>query len=183
MSISVKLSSGDSDAVPVKKNKAVHKKPWFWLLLLLIASVAVKLSSRSQSKSFIFNSNSDDDNASSNYSFQPEIEESLSENIIEDDKAIDENVPPADDFDENAVGIAEATEEKTPPDEQKEPEKSVFHFIINLATKKYHTKECSAVKKLAPGKRMDTDIQADSLSEAESIMKKQGFELCGLCDR
>lgn len=188
MSISVKLGTGDSDAVSGKKNKALHKKPWFWLLLLLIASIAVKISSRSQSKSFFLNSNSDDDDVSSTFSFQPDMKESFSEDNFSEDKKedneiINESVLPDDDFDENDVEITEVTAEDSPSYEQEEPEKSVFHFIINLATKKYHTKECSAVKKLAPDKRMDTDIEADSLNEAESIMKKQGFELCGLCDR
>ena len=181
MSISVKIGSGDSDEMNGKKKKAVHKKPWFWLLLLLIASVAVKMNSRTQTKSLFLSS--DEENAASTFLFKTNAEEFKIEDKKEDEIAKNETVLPSEANDQKQDNIKDVPVQNPKQAEKNEPEKSGFHFIINLSTKKYHTKECSAVKKLAEDKRMDTDIEADSLEEAEKIMKEQGFELCGLCDR
>ena len=172
MKISVTFGSDDNIGSSNKSKKSIHKKPWFWLLIILIASVAVKMTSEKQPK-LPFTNNKDDD-VSSAFTFEPKSE----------------NFTVKEDNDETEVSQSE--EENQPADNadstqklvnENEEGKSVFHFILNIATKKYHTKECSAVKKLADEKRMDTDIEADSLKEAKDIIESQGYDLCGICDR
>ena len=59
--------------------------------------------------------------------------------------------------------------------------KSKFHFILNKSTKKYHTQECSAARKLSESKREDTEIEAATQEEARQILEQDGYELCGIC--
>lgn len=172
LKISVSFGS-DNDSVPSNK-KSVHKKPWFWLLLILIASVAVRMSSRNKPELPFLNID-DEDELSSAFNFEPKTDSfTVKEDYGDDITQFDESQEPA---------AAETGSESQKLVTQDENGKSVFHFILNISTKKYHTKECSAVKKLADEKRSDTDIEADSLKEAKEIIEEQGYELCGLCDR
>ena len=172
MKISVTFGSDDNTGSSSKSKKSIHKKPWFWLLIILIASVAVKMTSAKQPK-LPFTNNEDDD-VSSAFTFEPKSE----------------NFTVKEENDESEV--SESEKQNSPADDdgttqklvtENEEGKSAFHFILNIATKKYHTKECSAVKKLTEEKRMDTDIEADSLKEAKDIIESQGYGLCGICDR
>ena len=180
MKISVSFGSGDDSQPSNKKKNSIHQKPWFWLLIILIASVAVRVTSKNQSK-FPF-LETDDDDVSSAFSFEPKtdnftIKESSDENNnVPNSEYKDEPEEPDQIHNNNG-------EENQSIAAKNESGKSVFHFILNIATKKYHTKECSAVKKLAEEKRMDTDIEADSLKDAKEIIEEQGYDLCGLCDR
>ena len=172
--ISVTFGS-DSSEPSNKKKKAVHKKPWFWLMIILIASVAVRMTSRNQPKiPFI---ESDNDDVSSTFTFKPDSEKfKVKEDSMETENNYEEE--PVDEVSDvnGDDGIYKEVN-------QNEDGKSVFHFILNISTKKYHTKECSAVKKLAEEKRLDTDIEAESAKEAKKIIEGQGSSLCGLCDR
>ncbi len=172
MKISVTFGSDDNIGISGKSKKSIHKKPWFWLLIILIASVAVKMTSVKQPK-FSFMNNEDDDVPSA-FAFEPK-----SENFTVKEDNDETDVPESEE--ENQL-VDDADSEQKLVIENEEG-KSVFHFILNIATKKYHTKECSAVKKLAEEKRMDTDIEADSLKEAKDIIESQGYGLCGICDR
>lgn len=162
------------------KKKSVHKKPWFWLLLILIASAAVRMTSKNPPKIPLLES--DEDDVSSAFEFKPQSdnftvkEEAPDDTVTQQDGSADSNGENLPDNQENSGGEQKLM---TVNDEGK----SVFHFILNTATKKYHLKECSAVKKLAEDKRMDTDIEADSLKQAKNIIEDQGYALCGLCDR
>ena len=172
LKISVTFGSDDNIGSSSRSKKSIHKKPWFWLLIILVASVAVKMTSRNQF-GISFTNNKDDD-VSSAFTFEPKSENfTVKEDNDETEvsKSEEENHP---------VNNVDSTQNLV---NENEEGKSVFHFILNVATKKYHTKECSAVKKLAKEKRMDTDIEADSLKEAKDIIESQGYGLCGICDR
>lgn len=179
MKITVSFGSDNSTEPTAKKKNPIHKKPWFWLLIILIASVAVRMTAKNQPKiPFIEN---DDEDVSSAFKFEPKTDNfTVKENSDEIqannyEESYYENEEPAQ--------TGENTDSTQKLATQNENGKSMFHFILNITTKKYHTKECSAVKKLAEEKRLDTDIEADSLKEAKEIMESQGYGLCGLCDR
>ena len=135
-------------------NDKSYKRPWFWLLIILIISVAVRLIMRNDAPAAIPVHNT-----------VPQLE---NESYRETD-----TVQPQQE--------EQHTEEKAAEESYEESEKTVFHFILNKNTKKYHTGECSAAKKLSESKRADTDIEADSMEEAEEILQQQGYELCGIC--
>lgn len=145
-----------------KNKKSVLHKPWFWLLIILIASVAIRLSSRTQPK-IPLDTGGGEENA-------PTF----------DLVSKQDNVTAAQGEKEN---IQNPSEEAEPQEEKIEKSKSIFHFILNINTKKYHTKECSAASKLSAEKRQDTDIEAETLQEAKGIIEEQGYDLCGICDR
>lgn len=58
-----------------------------------------------------------------------------------------------------------------------------FEFTVNTSAKKYHLRECGAVKKLAEEKRDVVEIKADTLQSAQRQLEQQGYTLCGLCRR
>ncbi|MDE7389411.1 MAG: hypothetical protein K2M82_00470, partial [Lachnospiraceae bacterium] len=45
---------------------------------------------------------------------------------------------------------------------EKEHEKSIFRFVLNNSTKKYHTKSCAAERRLTGEKREETQVEASS---------------------
>ena len=179
MKISVSFGSDNITEPSAKKKNSIHKKPWFWLLIILIASVAVRMTSKNQPKiPFIEN---EDKDVSSAFKFEPKTDnftakENFNETGNNDFEEADDEAEESAKTNENGSGVQKLVSEN-------EEGKSVFHFILNITTKKYHTKECSAVKKLADEKRLDTDIEANSLKEAKEIIEGQGYALCGLCDR
>ena len=179
MNISVSFGSDNSTEPTAKKKNPIHKKPWFWLLIILIASVAVRITSRTQPKN-LFIGNEDED-ISSAFKFEPKTDNfTVKENSDEiEDNNYEENYYE----DEVPAQTDENTNSTQKLATQNENGKSMFHFILNITTKKYHTKECSAVKKLTEEKRLDTDIEADSLKEAKEIIESQGYGLCGICDK
>lgn len=64
---------------------------------------------------------------------------------------------------------------------EKEHEKSIFRFVLNNSTKKYHTKSCAAERRLTGEKREETQVEALTEAEALLIIEKRGYKRCGLC--
>lgn len=157
--------SADNDKNHGKRpNLSLHKRPWFWLLIILIVSVAVRLSSRFQ------------------YTIPFETEDDDPKDVGIVSRSNEEITRSDETFTQSEGESAEEESSNTDPGKS-ESEKGIFHFILNINTKKYHTKECSAAKKLCEEKRLDTDIEADSPEEAKKIIESKGYELCGICDR
>lgn len=151
-----------------KKNKKsrFYKRPGFWLLLVFIVSITVRMLSKHEKRILTEISQEDSqppDNLSLNS--EPNEEKSAVKNTKRAEKA-------------HKQRKSEKAEEKP----QKKEKKS-FRFVLNTATKRYHTKNCGAVGKLADEKRGEADIEAESLDEAKKILEEQGYTLCGLCGR
>lgn len=68
-------------------------------------------------------------------------------------------------------------------EDAEEKTERTFKFTVNKSAKKYHLKECGAVKKLAEEKRDVVEIKADTLESAQRQLEQQGYALCGLCKR
>ena len=64
-----------------------------------------------------------------------------------------------------------------------EPTLKTFTFILNISTKKYHTHECTAAKKIESENRQDITISAYNLAEAMAQVESSGYDLCGICGR
>ena len=161
MKISITFTSDTDTEQHDSKRKKVHKKPWFWLLIILIASAAFRFFTEFNADIPVFNSDDED------LFFDSEINnETDAPRSVSDDK--DSN---------------EQSEKLETTEQRSAKARSIFHFIVNTATKKYHTRECSAAKKLVDDKRLDTDIEAESLEEAKKLIESQGYEMCGICDR
>ncbi len=160
MKITISFDKDDNTG----NKKSAFRKPWFWLLIILIVSAAIRLSSKIQNRIPI-----DIGSDSKSYSFRNSGSES--ENS---ESALEEN---------DRITAEEEDYPKYEKEEEQAKSKSVFHFILNLNTKKYHTKECSAAQKLTGEKRLDTDIEAENLEEAKNIIESQGYDMCGLCNR
>lgn len=60
---------------------------------------------------------------------------------------------------------------------------NTFRFTVNTSARKYHLKECGAVKKLTSEKKNTVQVKADSLEDAQRKIEQQGYVLCGLCKR
>ena len=160
----ITISFDKNDGADSKKS-SLHK-PWFWLLIILAVSVAIRLYSKGQPKVPIETGGDGDSSSAFDLVTKSENTSSVSKDEDYSEASYDEE-----EFDEKE------------PEQNQEKSKSIFHFILNINTKKYHTKECSAAQKLTEEKRQDTDIEAESLEEAERIIESRGYDLCGLCGR
>ena len=75
------------------------------------------------------------------------------------------------------ISVAESSVQPAP-----EPTLQTFNFILNTDSKKYHTYECAAVKRMSADKRLDITKSAYSLDEAKRMVEADGYTLCGICD-
>ena len=75
------------------------------------------------------------------------------------------------------ISIVESSVQPAP-----EPTLHTFNFILNTDSKKYHTYECAAVKRMSADKRLDITKSAYSLDEAKRMVEADGYTLCGICD-
>lgn len=90
----------------------------------------------------------------------------------------------------NAESECISTAEESPKGKQPEPQAdeemaggNIFSFIVNKSAKKYHTKFCSGVSRMAESKRESVAVTADTLEQAKKQMEDDGYTLCGVCRR
>lgn len=176
------LSEGGNGSFSVVKKKSkksrFYKRPWFWLLIVFIVSIAVRALSKNEKKILTEISQEEDFTPIDDSDLNVDIaEKDFSDNQGDIDDYID--VFLEDELSEENIENNEIDEKTTQPPS----DKNIFRFILNTATKRYHTKECGAVGKLADEKRGEADIEAESLENAKEIMESRGYTLCGLCDR
>lgn len=59
----------------------------------------------------------------------------------------------------------------------------VFNFFINKTAKKYHTKFCSGVSRMAESKRETVAVEAETQEQAMKKLEDDGYKLCGVCSK
>lgn len=59
----------------------------------------------------------------------------------------------------------------------------VFNFFINKTAKKYHTKFCSGVSRMAESKRETVAVKAETQEQAMKKLEDDGYKLCGVCSK
>lgn len=58
-----------------------------------------------------------------------------------------------------------------------------FNFILNTSTKKLHTRECSAAKRIKSENRKEIKITAETLEKAISELYSMGYSEYELCEK
>lgn len=151
-----------------REKKPFYKNPWFWIAVTAAIVLVKKIVSL------------ESDLLELNNELCSNREEDKKLKAVREFSETEEALESEDNTREQAVLYKE---EDTLPSDDKKGYLNSFRFIVNKSAKKYHTKFCSGVSRMAENKREYIEVNAESLDQARQSMEDKGYSLCGVCKR